>query len=182
MKRVFLLILTGITILSCKNETTKNFVTLSGNITNQNSNELSIRNSENKLVKTINVNEGGVFNDTLHVIKGKYAMSDGNEYALLYIRPGDDINISLDADKFDETLTFSGKGSKESNYIVSKLLMQEKAFDNINDMFSLPKEAFLEVLENKKLDFQKFLKEQKELDESLKQSKKNRKEHTKNED
>lgn len=170
MKRLLLLLLTGIIILSCKNETTKNYVTLSGNIANQNSNELSIRNFENKLVKTISVNEDGTFSDTLQVNKGKYAISDGNEYALLYVRPGDDINISLDADKFDETLTFSGKGSKESSYIVSKLLMQEKVFDNINDMYSLPKEAFLEALEKNKLEFQDFLKEQKELDVDFIQS------------
>jgi len=170
MKQLLILLLTGIILVSCKNDIPKDYVTLSGNITNKNSEELNIKNSENELVKSIKVSEDGSFSDTLQVSKGKYVMSDGNEYAMLFLRPGDAIKISLDADKFDETLTFDGQGSKESSYIINKLMMQEKVFNNINDLYSLPKEEFTKSLENTKLDFQTFLKEQKELDVDFIQS------------
>ncbi len=170
MKQFLFLLLAGTILLSCNNETTKDYVTLTGTITNKNSDELNIRNSENELIKSIKVNEEGVFSDTLHVSKGKYAMSDGNEYALLFLRPGDEINITLDANEFDETLKYSGKGSEESNYTLNKLLLQEEVFDNINDLYELPKEEFNSSLDSIKLKFQSFLKEQKQLDSDFIQS------------
>lgn len=170
MKQLFFILITGIILLSCNEDTPKNYVTLSGSITNKNSDDINIKNSENIIIKSIKVSEEGAFNDTLHISKGKYVMTDGNEYALLFLRPGDDINITLDADKFDETLTFTGSGSNESNYIVQKLLMQEKVFDNIGDLYNLPKEEFTSKLEESKVDFNTFLKAQKDLDAEFIQS------------
>jgi len=170
MKDLFLLLFTGIMIVSCNNDTPKDYVTLSGTITNKNSNELIVKNSDNDIIKNIVVDENGVFKDTLHISKGKFAMSDGNEYVMLFLRPGDDINITLDADKFDETLKFSGKGSNENTYMVNKLLMQEKVFNNINDLYDQPKEAFITAIDSIKLGFQAFLIEQKELDSIFIQS------------
>ena len=97
MKDLFILLLTGSILISCTNDKNKNYITLSGKITNQNSNELSIRNAENILVKNIAVADDGVFSDTLHITKGKYSLSDGNEYALLFLQPGNDLKLSLDA-------------------------------------------------------------------------------------
>jgi len=170
MKHLFLLLLTGILIVSCKNDTPKDYVTLTGTITNKNSDELSVRNSENDIIKNIAVNENGVFSDTLHISKGKFAMSDGNEYVMLFLRPGDEIDMTLDANEFDETLKFSGTGSNENNYMVNKLLMQEKVFNNINDLYDQPKEVFITALDSIKLNFQSFLQNQKELDADFIQS------------
>lgn len=160
MKHLFLLLLVGILIVSCK----KDYVTLTGTIANKNSNELIVRNADNDIIKNIVVNENGAFKDTLHISKGKYAMSDGNEYVMLFLRPGDEINMTLDANEFDETLKFSGTGSKENNYMLNKLLMQEKVFNNINDLYDQPKEDFITAMDSIKLEFQSYLTEQKELD------------------
>ena len=170
MKQFISLLFAGILIVSCNNDTPKDYVTLTGTITNKNSDELVVRNSDNDIIKNIPVNEDGVFKDTLHLSKGKYAMSDGNEYVMLFLRPGDEINMTLDANEFDESLSFSGKGSDESNYMVNKLLMQEKVFNNINDLYDQPKEAFIVDLDSIKLKFKSFLQEQKNLDADFIQS------------
>lgn len=164
MKNTFILLITILFMTSCKEEAPKNYVTLSGKITNKNSSEIVVRDSNNQILKTIFVNEGGSFKDTLTVKKGKYSLSDGNEYAYVYLRPGDDIKISLDAEKFDETLIFDGKGSLESNYMIKKLLLQERAFDNINDLYSLSKIDFDMALNKIKTKFTQLLKDEEGLD------------------
>lgn len=164
MKNIFIVLITILFLSSCKEEAPKNYVTLSGKITNKNSSEILIRNFENQLIKTIVVAENGSFKDTLTITKGKYSLSDGHEYAYIYLRPGDDISINLDAEKFDETLVFDGKGSLESNYMIKKLLLQEKVFENINDLYVLSKIDFNMSLDKTKKKFQNLLKDEENLD------------------
>jgi len=164
MKNVLILFVSILFLTACKDEAPKNYVTLSGKITNKNSSEILIRNYENQLIKTIVVAENGSFKDTLTVSKGKYSLSDGNEYAYVYLRPGDNISITLDAEKFDETLVFDGKGSFESTYMIKKLLLQEQVFENINDLYSLSKIDFNMSLDETKKKFQHLLKDEVNLD------------------
>lgn len=167
MKKAFILLVSILFLTACKEESPKNFVILSGKIKNKNSDKILVRNYENQLIKTINIAENGSFKDTLTVTKGKYSMSNGNGYAFLYLRPGDNISITLDATKFDETLAFDGKGSLENNYMIKKLLLQEQVFENINDMYSLSKVDFNTALDQTKKKFQNLLKDQNNLDPSF---------------
>ena len=164
MKNIFILFVSILLLAACKEEAPKNYATLSGKITNKNSSEILVRNYENQLIKTIVVAENGSFKDTLNVSKGKYSISDGNEYASVYLRPGDNISITLDAEKFDETLVFDGKGSLESTYMIKKLLLQEKVFENINDLYSLSRIDFNMSLDETKKKFQNLLKNEENLD------------------
>lgn len=165
MKKIIILSM-GIllSILACNSDKPTDYARISGKIENKNGDELQIRNHDNQVIKKIKVNKDGTFTDTLKVSKGRYAISDGKEYASLYLRPGDDITMNLDAVQFDETLSFKGKGSAESNYMVKKLLKQEQVFENINNLYTKPKDEFLTELKNLKSDFNSFLKEQKGLD------------------
>jgi len=164
MKKLIIVALGIIFFTSCKTEEPKDYVSLSGKIENKNSNLLSVRNQENKVIKQIKVNEDGTFADTLNVDKGAYIVSDGNEYARLFLQPGAEIIMNLDANKFDETLTFTGKGSEESSYMVKKLLKQEEIFENINDLYELPKDEFVTSLDKFKIELQNLLKSESNLD------------------
>ncbi len=170
MKKLFILLFGGLLLASCNPNSPKDYISLSGKIENKNGSELTIRNKENKVIKTIKVNDDGTFSDTLHLAKDRYSISDGKEYALLFLQPGAEINMNLDANKFDETLTFTGKGSKENNYIVKKLMKQESVFENVNDLYELPKDEFTASLEKIKVDFQNLLKSEKNLDPDFIQS------------
>lgn len=164
MKKLLTILIASLLLFACKNEAPKDYVTLSGKITNKLSDELIIRNIKNEIIKTIQVAEDGSFKDTLKVEKGNFAMSDGNELARLYLFPDSDLFITLDTDKFDETLKFKGKGSAENNYTVKKLLLQEAIFENPDDLYDQPKESFTIALDSIKSTFDNLLEAQKELD------------------
>ncbi|PIQ30871.1 MAG: hypothetical protein COW63_08900 [Bacteroidetes bacterium CG18_big_fil_WC_8_21_14_2_50_41_14] len=47
---------------------------------------------------------------------------EGNEGASLFVKPGDQIQLTLDANQFDETINFSGMGREENTYLAKKVL------------------------------------------------------------
>jgi len=144
------------------------FAMLSGKITNPNSKKLEIVDAKNITIKTIILNEDGTFKDTLKVVKkDMYALSDGNEYAALFLANGYDLSITLDTKAFDETLKVTGKGSKGSNYLAKKMLLQEETFTNINDLYALDKSKFMDAINQKKKVFSKLKNSFKNLDPVL---------------
>ena len=168
MKKIFITLAALLLLIACKNEPAiKDYVTLSGTITNANSKEIQILDNRNQVIKTITINEDNSFTDTLKVSNGVYTLSDGNEYAALYLANGYDIAITLDAKEFDETLTFTGNGSEGSNYLAKKMLMQEETFNNLNDLYVLEEEAFLTSINEKKNDFMNLKDDYKNLDSTL---------------
>ena len=69
-----LLLLSALAIVSCQQEP-KDYVTLTGKITNKNSDSLLVVTQT--FSKTIKVNEDGTFKDTLKVEPGIYNIFDG---------------------------------------------------------------------------------------------------------
>lgn len=154
MKKLFITLTALLLLIACKNEPVmKDYVTLSGKIENAMSKELKIINNRNEIIKTIALDDDNSFSDTLKVTKGAYSMTDGNEFATLFLENGYDISISLDTKEFDETLTFSGNGSDASNYLIKKTLLKEETFNSINDLYALEKDVFINSLEDKKNEF-----------------------------
>ena len=166
MNKLIVLIATFL-LLACKNEPQVNYVTLSGKITNATGKELKIINSKNKPIRTITLNEDGTFKDTLNVDTGVYTLFDGNEYAAVYLKNNYDLSISIDTKEFDESLTITGNGSEGSDYLSKKMLLQEKTFTNINDIYALEKDDFLKSLEEKKLEFKNLKDQFKDMDSTL---------------
>jgi len=168
MKKLLITLTAIFIFIACKNEPEiKDYATLSGKITNSTSKELKIINRQNQLVKTLVINEDGSFNDTLKVDNGVYSLTDGNEYAALYLENNFDITVTLDTQSFDESLTFTGNGSDGSSYLAKKMLLQEQTFNDINDIYVLEKPEFLNDLEKKKADFTNLKEQYKNLDSTF---------------
>lgn len=127
MKKVIFIITIALGIISCKQETPKDYVTFSGTITNPNSDSLII--AQRGIIKTIKVDANGSFSDTLSVEPGNYIFFDGKERASLFLKNGYDLNLSLDTKMFDESLKYEGKGAEPNNYLVKKAVLQEKIID-----------------------------------------------------
>ncbi|MBP0902339.1 redoxin family protein [Mariniflexile gromovii] len=125
MKKL-LLLTAAIAIIACKEEP-KDYVTLSGKITDKNSDSIVVRSRTYS--KTIKVNTDGTFSDTLKVETGVYNFFDGNESTNLFLKNGFDINITLDTKQFDETITYTGTGAEHSNFLAKNSLMQEQLLD-----------------------------------------------------
>jgi len=102
----------------------RNYVRLSGEITNPNSDKITVRG--NGYIKVINVNANGTFDDTLVVKEGNYTFYDTKESTAIYLAPGYRLDISFDGKEFDETLNYSGIGEGPNNFNASYFLFNEK--------------------------------------------------------
>jgi len=161
MKKLIYVFSLALVVFACKEEAPKDYVTLSGTITNPNSDSLIV--AQRSILKTIKVAKDGTFSDTLKVEDGSYVLFDGAEQASVYLKNGYDLNITVDAKEFDETLTYTGNGAEPNNYLVSKGLLQEKVLDD-KDLFLLEKPAFDSKIAEVKVSFENLLKESKYTD------------------
>jgi thiol-disulfide isomerase/thioredoxin len=138
MKKLIYLLSITLLVFACK-ETPKNYITLSGTISNQNSDSLIVRSKTYS--KTIKVNPDGTFYDTLNVATGTYNLFDGTESTSLYLKNGYSLVITLDTKMFDETINYTGVGAEANNFLATKSLKQEEVFEN-DTLFNLEKPIF----------------------------------------
>lgn len=119
----------ALSIIACQQapKEVKDYVTFSGKITNQNSDSLMVRSRTYS--KTIKVNQDGTFKDTLKVEAGLYNIFDGSESSTVFLKNGYDLNLTLDTKQFDETITYTGEGAENSNFLAEKSLLEEKLLD-----------------------------------------------------
>lgn len=143
MKKLIYALSIVVIAMSCKEEAPKDYVTLSGIITNQNSDSLRIYSTG--FSKKISVKNDGTFSDSLKVTAGKYTLYDGTEAAYLYLKNGYDLQLTLNAKEFDKTLRFKGIGAAPSNYLAEMILLQNDVFDDA-PMFALEKSKFDEKI------------------------------------
>jgi len=158
-----MLFMVTITLIACKTEP-KDYVTLSGKITNKNSDSIQIRTRTYS--KTIHVNEDGTFSDTLKVETGVYAFYDGTESTSVFLKNGYDLSITLDTEMFDETVKYNGDGSEHSNFLAEKSLLEEQLLD-IDKLSELSLEDLPEAMDNLKKQLSDFYSSNKAIDTSI---------------
>jgi len=158
-----IILLCALAILSCEKET-KDYVTLSGTITNKNSDSLVIRSRTYS--KTIKVNEDGTFKDTLTVEAGIFNLFDGNEGSNLFLKNGFDLNLSLDTKMFDETIKYTGFGSEDNNFMAERALLEEKLLD-MDKFGNLDLEGLDAEMETVKSQLSEFYTGQTNIDTSI---------------
>lgn len=49
----------------------------------------------------------------------------GSEETLLWLTPGDDLTLTLDARRFDETIHYTGRGARVNNFCAAQVLAGE---------------------------------------------------------
>lgn len=101
-------------------------VKITAKIINRNSDTLKIRNQRG-VVKAMAANAKGEFKGEFAAEPGFYQLFDGAETTSMYLKPGFDLAVSLDAKLFDETIKYKGKGEKENNFL-AKLALDNEAF------------------------------------------------------
>jgi thiol-disulfide isomerase/thioredoxin len=98
-------------------------VKFTAKIENRNSDSLVI--ASKKLMKVIRADKKGVFTDAFAVEPGIYQLYDGKEVAMVYLKNGNDLSMTMNAKMFDETISFKGSGAKENNFLAKRALMNE---------------------------------------------------------
>lgn len=129
-------------------------MTFDAKITNKNGDILFIKENR-KIIKEIKIDEKGNFNATFPITEGLYQLFDGKEYAQLFLKNGYNLKMTMDASKFDETIKFSGKGSKENNFLAQQTLDEAKY--PYDETLALDDDNFKKAVDEKKsLDFKKL--------------------------
>lgn len=111
-------------------------VKFTAKIENRNGDTIYIRSRN--FNKAIAVNKKGTFTDSFTAPKGRYEMFDGVEYAQLFLKPGFDLTLVMNAKQFDESIVFTGKGAKENNFLAQQTLAEEKMQDLIKGADAKP--------------------------------------------
>ena len=162
MKKIVYFLLT-LVIMSCQNEP-KDYVSISGQITDKNSDSVVIRSRTYS--KTIPVNEDGSFSDTLKVETGTYSFYDGGESTSVFLKNGYDLTVTLDTKMFDESVKYTGTGAEQSNFLAEKSLLQEKIL-NLDELLLLDSIAREEKFVSIKTELTDFYNADQNIDTSI---------------
>jgi thiol-disulfide isomerase/thioredoxin len=149
MKKHFFTALVLISTLSAIGQN-KKYMTFQAEITNKNGDAIYITDNKNKLIKKIQVNTEGVFKDTMNVVTGRYSLSDGNEFTIVYLKNGFDLKLKMDTKQFDESIVYTGKGAIENNFLAQNSLFEEQT--NISALLAATEADFTKGLDKKKVD------------------------------
>lgn len=157
MKKVLVLSFIGALLIGCTKIGKTDYAILSGKIIEPNSQKLHIINDSGEAVKEIVVKEDGSFADTIFNVNGYYTLYDEIKNTILYLENSYDLNLMVDTKKFDETLTYTGKGAEPNNYMARKMVENGKVFANYMELFELDESQFVEKITTLYADLDKRL-------------------------
>lgn len=115
-------------------------------VANRNGDILFIKNNR-IIVKEIKVEGDGHFSSSFDIKEGMYQLFDGQEYTDLFLKDGFDLKLKMDAKKFDETVSYLGKGASENNYLAEKV--RHEADFNSDELLASTPEDFNKKLTDK---------------------------------
>ncbi|MDQ8011865.1 MAG: TlpA disulfide reductase family protein [Flavobacterium nitrogenifigens] len=123
----------------------KNSIKFTAKIANRNSDTLVIKGRDN-FRQVIPIDKKEIFSATFDAPQGFYVFSDGTESSNLYLKPNSEVNLTMNAKEFDETIVYKGKGVDESNFLAQQALKDEN-FQK--DAFSKESTEFTALLDGK---------------------------------
>jgi len=139
IKKGILIISIMVLLFSC-NEAPKNYAIFSGEVANSSTKEITIK-GQSGFSKNVVINADGTFSDTLYLKNvGELFILSIDKSFRVYLKNGDNLKVDVDISNFEESIKFTGKGSKVNNYLAKKIVMQRGIA--INELFELEKEAF----------------------------------------
>jgi thiol-disulfide isomerase/thioredoxin len=153
MKKVCVVIITIIALISCKEQNANGPMILSGKIANPKTDSVVILDQANSIIQTIKLNKSdNTFADTFRIDKGFYNLLHGPERTSIFLAPGFDLNMELDTKSFDESLIYKGKGANENNYLAREFLFEESAdmrkLNTASYLFSLDEKNYLKLADS----------------------------------
>ena len=144
-------------IVGCKNNTVDktSYAYLGGEIINPKNNYVVIYNA-NSVLDTIRLDNNNRFLYKIEDLKsGIYFFKHNPENQIVVLEPMDSIIFRMNTIEFDESLIFSGKGSKKNNYLVNLFLENEKNNAKLLDFCELSPKEFeskADSIRNKQLE------------------------------
>ena len=136
-------------IVSCNSEKkSSNATYFGGEIINPKDNYVVLLKGD-QVIDSISLNDKNKFITKIEDFEpGLYHFYHKPEYQYIYLEKGDSLLLRLNTIEFDESLVFSGKGSKKNNFLINTFLDHEsdnKKFFNIykpDNLFKLSPQVF----------------------------------------
>ncbi len=147
MKYVTVLLLFITTIISCNNDASDCvYAYVGGEIINPNS-EFVILERSSGSIDTLYLDQNNRFLKKVENLEpGLHKFYHGGEYQVAVIEPMDSLMVRLNTLDFDESLVFTGKGSKKNNYLIKLFLDIENENDKMHITSDLEPKTFSETL------------------------------------
>lgn len=163
MKKLIVLVLTFVSIIACKNETS-NHLTFTGEIKNTSVTDTLLTIANREFRKNIAIKKG-VFKDTMQIKKPGYynILINGKNYGFTFLRNGFNLKMTADKNSFFETIHYKGNGASTSNYIIAQSRVGAK-FGDPRKVFALKKDDFTKKIEAFKFKFDSIKKSYKNVD------------------
>ena len=129
-------------------------VIIEGNIKNPIGESVQLQSITNRSVNfqwETNIDQNGNFKDTLSLKSSSYYyFIHGRERVQLFLEPGNNLTINLDADEFDESITYTGKGKDNNTFLKEKFLFNEQNPVNIIELSKLDEIDYLNQIDSLK--------------------------------
>lgn len=158
MKQLILVALIGVTFLGCKNNNVScGLAYFGGEIINPNNDHIILYDSSLP-IDTLYLDENNRFFYPLENLNpGLYSFVHGGEYQVMLLEPNDSVMIRLNTYDFDESLVFTGKGSKKNNFLLGLFVDLESENKTMYDLGKLTPEHFQQSIDSLKFEKQKKL-------------------------
>jgi hypothetical protein len=147
-------LLASITI-GCKSNSdiSDNYAYIGGEIVNPKNKTIVLYNTKGKVVDSVLLDANNRFIHKINNLEpGLYSLTHGGEYQMIILEPNDSIMFRLNTYDFDESLVFTGKGSKKNNYLIKTYLSNEKEAKQLVKYSKMEPEAFNAFVEERRLN------------------------------
>ena len=143
MKRIAILLILATVLYGCDKPTDKAASTvLSGSITNPVTRVVELRLGSENLSDSLSAEN--TFSFALDIEKATEAtFIHGQERTSLYLRPGDQLSLTIDPAMFDESLKYTGTGAEINNFKASMVLLTDTVPANAYMLSTMPEDSFL---------------------------------------
>jgi thiol-disulfide isomerase/thioredoxin len=154
MRKIIYILVIVLGVFSCENQP-KDYVTLTGKITNFSADD-TLKISKGKFYqKLISINEDGTFSDTLKVLEGDYRFSYGDDYGLIYLKNNNVSSLTFDHKDFYNTLVYGGDDSDINNFAVQNYQLINKHF-SADMTYNATREDIDTAIYNFKAEYEKL--------------------------
>lgn len=141
MIRLSFLILSFLLVYSCQQVQEDPVTVISGEITNPKGEIVTFSFDDEKITDTLDADNR--FATTLQLKEPKnITFRHGEEYTSMYLRPGDDLYLTLDPEQFDESITYTGTAANINSYLAGLTLLNDSLISS-RQMMMLPEKEFL---------------------------------------
>lgn len=167
MKKLSTLFFSMFIMIACTQEYTKEYLTISGKLENNQDSIISIASREG-IIKEIVLKKDGSFKDTLNIDKAAIYtfQTSANKISPIYLKNGYTITLTGNADAFMESFKFTGEGASNSNFILAQIA-KNQTMGNPQLILDLEEEAFRKKIAAIKFEYDSILESHKDLDSSL---------------